>query len=198
MPYSISHTVEDIQLLLKITDGIHSDIDSGRPTIVIALDMSGAFDTIDHNVITRRLQHTFGLCGSALNCIRSYLDDRKSFVRWGSGQSATTGSNIGVPQGSYIGSLLFSFYVAPLAKVTQSFGARRHQYADDTYLSFSITKSSGPLESTKSSNVQMHCTTGCCTTASRSTYPSPKMSSSASRRLDLRMTLKVSTLLLRV
>ena len=76
----------------------------------------------------------FELCRTALNWIRSYLDDRKSFILWGSGQSATSGSKIGVPQGSFLGPFLFSLYVSPLAKVTQSFGSHHHQYADDTYI----------------------------------------------------------------
>ena len=123
-----------------------------------------------------------------------YLNDRNSFIRWGSGQSATTGNKIWVPQGSSMGPLLFSLYIAPLAKVTQSFGAHTINTPIRTF-TFSPTKRSGPLESTQSSKVQIRCTTGYRTTASRSTYPSPKLSSLALRGLDLRRISRVSTLL---
>ena len=88
----------------------------------------------NHDLLIQRLQHMFGLCGKSLNWIHSYFDDRKSFIWWGSGQSATTGSKIGVPQGSSLGPLPFSLYFAPLDNIKQSFGAHHHQYADDTYL----------------------------------------------------------------
>ena len=117
-----------------MTDDIYSAMDSKRTTIIIALDMSAAFDTIDHDVIIQRLQHTFEIHEIALHWIRSYLTDRRSYVRWGSGKSITSPTDVDVSQGSSLGPLLFSLYVAPLANVTNSFGSRHHQYADDTYL----------------------------------------------------------------
>ena len=96
--------------------------------------MSAAFNTIDHDVIIQRLQHTFGIHGMALHWIWSYLTDRRSYVRWGSGRTITSPTDVGVPQGSSLGPLLVSLYVAPLANVTNSFGSRHHPYADDTYL----------------------------------------------------------------
>ena len=55
-------------------------------------------------------------------------------MRWGTGQSVTTIVEVGVPQRSVLGSMLFTLFVAPLAKVTESFDIQHHQYADDTYL----------------------------------------------------------------
>ena len=62
--------------LLKLTNDIMESIDSGKITILTALDMSAAFDTLDHITLLHRLQHTFGLSGYALSWIRSYLTDQ--------------------------------------------------------------------------------------------------------------------------
>ena len=61
--------------LLKLTNDIMESIDSGKITILTALDMSAAFDTLDHITLLHRLQHTFGLSGYAISWIRSYLTD---------------------------------------------------------------------------------------------------------------------------
>ena len=67
--------------LLKLTNDIMENIDSGKITILTALDMSAAFDTLDHITLLHRLQHTFGLSGYVISWIRSYLTDRSSFVK---------------------------------------------------------------------------------------------------------------------
>ena len=92
------------------------------------------FDTIDQAVLLNRLKHTFGVIGTALEWIRSYLSHRQSYMRWGTGQSVTTTVEVGVPQGPVLGPMLFTLFVAPLAKVTESFDIQHHQYADNTYL----------------------------------------------------------------
>ena len=65
--------------LLKLTNDIMETIDSGKITILTALDMSAAFDTLDHITFLHRLQHTFGLSGYVISWIRSYLTDCSSF-----------------------------------------------------------------------------------------------------------------------
>ena len=76
--------------LLKLTNDIMESIDSGKITILTALDMSAAFDTLDHITLLHRLQHTFGLSGYAISWIRSYLTDRSSFVKIDSSSSPST------------------------------------------------------------------------------------------------------------
>ena len=87
--------------LLKLTNDVMESIDSGKITILTALDMSAAFDTLDHITLLHRLQHTFGLSGYVISWIRSYLTDRSSFVKIDSSSSPSTTSTIltGVPQG---------------------------------------------------------------------------------------------------
>ena len=85
--------------LLKLTNDIMETIDSGKITIQTALDMSAAFDTLDHTTLLHRLQHTFGLSGYVISWIRSYLTNRTSFVKIDSSSSPNTTICTGVPQG---------------------------------------------------------------------------------------------------
>jgi len=85
--------------------------------------------------------HTFGITDLALDWMTSYLSDRSFYVRWGNTSSSKLHVNTGVPQGSSLGPLCFSLYVAPLSRVLNSFGVKHHQYADDTQIYISASKS---------------------------------------------------------
>ena len=120
--------------LTKILSDAYSHIDNKKVVVLIALDLSAAFDTLEHGLLLDRLSFAFGVSGSALRWIRSYLNGRKQFVKMGDATSPTTDSTIGVPQGSVLGPALFSLFTAPIAHVINSFGVSYHQYADDTQL----------------------------------------------------------------
>ena len=126
--------------MLKLTNDIMENIDSGKITILTALDMSAAFDTLDHITLLHRLQHTFGLSGYVISWIRSYLIDRSSFVKIDLSSSPSTTILTGVPQGSVLGPLLFVLFISPIANVinldqsNQNSIVSFHQYADDTQL----------------------------------------------------------------
>ena len=102
--------------------------------MLIGLDLSAAFDTVSHHTLLQRLQTEFGVTGTALAWIKSYLTDRKQFIKLGQHKSSETKLEVGVPQGSVLRPLLFAVYGSPVADVIASHGVRHHQYADDTQL----------------------------------------------------------------
>ena len=96
--------------------------------------MSAAFDTVDHNIMLRRLQTSYGIRGVALDWFRSYLTGRLQYVRYAGRHSATRPLLYGVPQGSVLGPILFILYTADLAAVIERHGLLPHLYADDTQI----------------------------------------------------------------
>ena len=78
--------------------------------MLIGLDLSAAFDTVDHSLLIERLQLEFGVIDTALDWLRSYLVDRVQFVKMGQHQSDKVALDVGVPQGSVLGPLLFAVH----------------------------------------------------------------------------------------
>ena len=122
-------------MICKILDLYRiKDRNSNSAAVLIGLDLSAAFDTIDHSVLIERLKSTFGITGMASAWLQSYLSHRTQFVKIGDEVSQVSTVTIGVPQGSVLGPFLFSAYVSPISDVISSYGVHFHQYADDTQL----------------------------------------------------------------
>lgn len=123
--------------LLKIVNDIRTAAGQGKCTVLLALDISAAFDAVHHATLCQRLQRTFGLEDRALHWLRSFVSDRCQYIAVGGERSDTVFCDSGVPQGSVLGPLLFSLYVAPVSDVIAAHGISVHQYADDiqTYIS---------------------------------------------------------------
>ena len=139
--YRKFHSVETA--LLRIHNDLLSSIDRKHISALVLLDLSAAFDTVDHDILLSRLNQYFGLTDSALSLLKSYLQGRTQAVVVGSSASASSLLSTGVPQGSVLGPLLFTLYTTPLTQLLHDSNVSFHLYADDTqlYISFSSTDS---------------------------------------------------------
>ena len=106
--------------------------------ILVMLDLSAAFDTIDHSILLQRLNTRFGFSGKALSWFESYLVGRHQSVKVSSASSETKVLKYGVPQGSVLGPVLFSLYCAPLEDIIRRHGLDFMVYTDDTQIYFSF------------------------------------------------------------
>ena len=129
--YRVHHSAETA--LVRIHNDIAQSIDSRRSVLLVLLDLSAAFDTINHNTLLRRLSG-YGLSGDVLAWLTSYLCNRTCIVRVKSGVSEVETITTGVPQGTVLGPLLFNAYIAPLTTLLQKHNIHHHLYADDTQL----------------------------------------------------------------
>jgi len=109
-------------------------VDTGHVSALCLLDLTAAFDTVDHDLLLSRLQRQFGLRGVVLLWFRSYVSGRSFKVLYGCSTSSTVYFVCSVPQGSFLGPRLFILYTAELADVTEKHGVTLHAFADDTQL----------------------------------------------------------------
>ena len=138
--YRSGHSTETA--LLKVANDLLCNIDSGDVAMLTMLDLSAAFDTLDHDILIHRLSFTFGLSDNVLNWFKSYLCDRKQKIKIDNFYSDDIPISFGVPQGSVLGPLLFTMYMYPLSKLINSEKFGYHLYADDTQLYCSFKPSS--------------------------------------------------------
>ena len=115
--------------LLSLIDTITNELDAHKFSLGIFIDLSKAFDTLDHNILLSKLAH-YGIRGIINDWFHSYLSDRLQFVSIGSSLSSKRVIKCGVPQGSILGPLLFIIYINDIINVTKL--ATLILYADDT------------------------------------------------------------------
>jgi len=139
--YSKFHSTETDPL--SVHDYLIKAISQQKITALCLLDLSAAFDTIDHNILLDRLASWFGLSSTTLNWVKSYLYSRSFSVSVSQSSSRPFQLMYGVPQGSVLGPLLFILYTTPLSYILSSSPTNHHLYADDTQLftSFSAADS---------------------------------------------------------
>ncbi len=134
--YKQYHSTET--LLLKVQNEILSNMDNGEVTILVLLDLSAAFDTIDHDILLYRLEHMYGITGTVLKWFESYLSDRSQSVVIDGEKSKSKELKYGVPQGSKLGPLLFASYIAPLSTVVSKTDVDDEKFADDEQLALAF------------------------------------------------------------
>ena len=115
--------------LLQITEYTRGELDKGKAVGIVALDLSKAFDSIDHQILLRKLPD-FQLGSNFISLMRNYLKDRTIVVRCGEEVSKIFRTTTGVPQGSILGPLLFTLYVNDPPDVIKH--SKAMLYADDT------------------------------------------------------------------
>ena len=105
------------------------------------LDLSVAFDTVDHQILLDRLKNMFGFTGQVFNWIAAYLLGRSHKVVVGDAKSTLAPLSCGVSQGSILGPILFTLYTTPLGKICIKHGITYHLFAEDQqlYLAFKLS-----------------------------------------------------------
>ena len=127
--YRAKHSTETA--LMKVRNDITMAIDTGQSAMLVLLDLSAAFDTVEVDTLIHTLQDHFGVTGSALDWFRSYVIDRYFQVKVKGTSSKWIKLQYGVPQGSVLGPLLFSLYAAPIEAILRKHKVRYHKFADD-------------------------------------------------------------------
>ena len=134
--YKSLHSTETA--LLRVHDDILRAIDNNRSVALLLLDLSAAFDLVDHGILLHRLAFCFGIKGSALSWFQSNLGDRRQYVSVRGESSSFHALHHGVPQGSVLGPILYLLYTVPLGNIVRKHDMLYNFYADDSqiYMSF--------------------------------------------------------------
>jgi hypothetical protein len=122
--------------LIEITEKIKESIDSGKYGCGIFIDLKKAFDTVNHEIMLRKLEH-YGIRGSILKWFESYLIGRKQYVFYNGASSDVKEISCGVPQGSVLGPLLFLIYINDLPNISKKLNF--FLFADDTNIYYEST-----------------------------------------------------------
>ena len=130
--YRACHSTETA--LLKIVNDLLTALDDNKVSLLSLLDLSAAFDTIDHSILLSRLNTSFGLSGNVLSWFSSYLSNRTQTVLVNGCKSPARELKFGVPQGSVLGPILFVLYTQPLSAIINHHSLIHHSFSDDNQL----------------------------------------------------------------
>ena len=122
--YKKHHSTETA--LLKVQDYILRAIDNNCCVILLLLDLSAAFDAVDHCILLDRLSERFGITGSALEWFRSYLSNRHQVAKVDGHESTSREARCSVPRGSVLGPILILLYTSPLGDVMRFHHVKFH------------------------------------------------------------------------
>ena len=108
------------------------NMDNGKVTALTLLDLSAAFDTIDHATLLERLHGHFGISGTVLQWFKSYITNRQQRVHIDGSLSCPQDLHFGVPHWSVLDPFLFCLYTTSISKIITTHDVSHHMYADDT------------------------------------------------------------------
>ena len=134
----------------KIHNDLLHNIDQGLYSCSLFLDLSKAFDSVDHAILIKKLECMYGFRGIALELMKSYFNNRYQYTKISKSKSTLRKIKCGVPQGSSLGPLLFILYINDLPLASEF---STTLFADDTYLTLSHNNL---FELEKKVNIQMH------------------------------------------
>ena len=137
--YKRFHSTETA--LLKIHNDIICNMDNGKVTALTLLDLSAAFDTIDHSILLERLYEHFGISGTVFQWFKSYISNRQQRVHIDGSLSCPQDLHFGVPQGSVLGPFLFCLYTTSISQIITNHDVSHHMYADDTQVYIELSQS---------------------------------------------------------
>ena len=129
--YKKNHSTE--LLLLNMMDDVFKACDNSMGVVVIQIDLSSAFDTVDHDKLIFILENDMHVTGTALKWFKSFLYNRSQSVKIMEAISDVLPVSYGVPQGSVLGPFLYNIYDHGLNNVFQKSRFSNNGYADDNY-----------------------------------------------------------------
>ena len=141
--YKKNHSCETA--LIKICDDILIDLNSDSSVMMAFLDLSAAFDTVDHSILLNKLQHQYAIDGTVIHWFASYLQERKFHVKIDDNFSNGRVLKCGVPQGSVLGPLLFALYTQEIHKIFNQHNVQYHMFADDVQIYTKYTQDSNSI-----------------------------------------------------
>ena len=130
--YKKYHSTETA--LIRVQSDILQAMDNHRGVVLVLLDLSAAFDTIDHDILFCQLSARLGIRGIALNWFDSYLRNRTQSITVNGTSSPANTLKYGVPQGLVLSPLLFTIYTLRLGDILSKSCIPYHLFADDTQL----------------------------------------------------------------
>ena len=130
--YEKNHSTE--LLLLKVVNDLYESFDKNIPAVLVLLDLSAAFDTVDHDKLLEILEKEIGIEGVALSWFKSFLKGRTQKVKIGNECSDLSELLFGVAQGSVLGPILFKIYVRSVYEHVAETKVNVEGFADDHQL----------------------------------------------------------------